>query len=215
MAQYCQQARDPENAAKWMAAALSAAPRDLKTRLAAGHLALDAGQLDEAQKHARAAGQIAPTSLEAKFFRGLIALFQEEYEAAELLFESGLKQSPHSFSFSNNLVLSLVEQKNEAKRNRALELAEANVRQRPRSPEAASTYGVVLYKLGRLYDAASALRKAASIAQSDLDTAYFTARVSVDRGRKAEARHLLETALKNPAPSRFRQSAEELLQQIK
>jgi tetratricopeptide (TPR) repeat protein len=215
LAQYYQQAGDRENATKWMAAAVSAAPQDLRTRLAAGHLALATGQLDEAQKQARAAVQIDPASLEAKFFRGLIALFQEEYEAAELLFEAGLKQSPRSFGFSNNLALSLVEQKGEAKRNRAVELAEANVRQFPKSAEAESTYGVVLYKLGRLDDAEAALGKASSIAESDLDTAYFTARVMVDRGRKAEAKKLLETALKNPAPCRFRQSAEELLRQLK
>ena len=76
-------------------------------------------------------------------------------------------------------------------------------------------FSAVLYRLGRLDDAEAAFRKAASIAESDLDTAYFTARLDVDRGRKTEARRLLETALKNRKPCRFRQSAEELLQKLK
>jgi len=45
----------------------------------------------------------------------------------------------------------------------------------PKSPEVASTYGLVLYRLGRLDDAEKALKVAAPIVGSDLDTAYVFA----------------------------------------
>ena len=172
--------------------------------------------MDEAQKHAIAAAQIDPKSTDAKFLRGLIALCQKDYTAGELFFESILQKSPNDFAASNNLALALVGQDDEAKSRRALEYAEANVQKLPKSSNAASTYGWVLYKLGRLDDAEKALRTAASLGKVSVDTAYFTARLEVDRGHKAEAKQLLESALKEAKGlSMFRQEAEELLEQLK
>ena len=83
------------------------------------------------------------------------------------------------------------------------------------SADAAVTYGWVLYKLGRLDDAEKALRGASSIVNSDVDAAYVAARVAIDRGRKAEAKKMLENTLKGTKPFVFRQDAEELLEQLK
>jgi thioredoxin-like negative regulator of GroEL len=69
--------------------------------------------------------------------------------------------------------------------------------------------------LGRLDDAERELQAAMPIASTDLDTAYTLAHVAVDRGRKDEARQLLETGLKNPQSSMFRQESEELLKELK
>jgi hypothetical protein len=82
-------------------------------------------------------------------------------------------------------------------------------------PELASTHGLVLYKLGRLDDAEYVLRTAAPIAAADIDTAYVLARVSADRGHKAEGRRMLETALKSTKTCMFRQEAEELLEELR
>ena len=168
-----------------------------------------------ASKHAKAAMQIAPKSSEARFFRGMIALLEKEYEAAEPYLEAAVKRSPGNFPYSNNLVLALIGQEDESKNRRALELAEANVKQYPKSADAAVTYGWVLYKLGRLDDAEKALRGASSIVHSDVDAAYVAARVAIDRGRKAEAKAMLESALKGAMPFVFRQDAEELLGELK
>ena len=117
MAQFCQRSGDVANAKKWMAAALAAAPKNLKTRLAVGQCALEMGLMDEAQKHAIAAMQIDPKSLEAEFFRGLVALCQKDYHTAESYFESALQAAPpgSAFPISNNLALALIEQEDEAK----------------------------------------------------------------------------------------------------
>ena len=81
-----------ENTNKWMAAALAAAPKDIRTRLAASQWALDRGKLDEATKQAVAAARIDPNSFDAKVLQGTIAVFERNYLAAELFFNSALQQ---------------------------------------------------------------------------------------------------------------------------
>jgi len=208
-------AGDLENAKKWITVAVAEDPRNLQTRLAAAQWALNTVQLDEARKHAIAATRISPKSAIAKELQGIIALFDKSFEAAEFFFEAILKRSPTNARVRNNLALALIEQEDESKRQRALEYAEANVEEYPAMAQFASTLGWVFYRLGRLDDAEKALRPAASIAESDLDTAYFIARVSVDRGRKAEARRLLEAAAGSASPAIFRKEAEELLKKLK
>jgi Tfp pilus assembly protein PilF len=215
LAQFYQRVGDLENVKKWMDAALKAAPKNLKTRLAAGYCALEMGRMDEAQKHAIAAMQIDQKSFEAKMLRGLITVCQRDYVAAELFFGSALQQSPDDFVASNNLALALIEQNDPAKTRRALEYAEVNARKYPKSASAASTYGWVLYRTGRLDEAEKALRTAAAAGPMSIDTAYYTARVLVDRDRKADARQLLENALKGTGLSMCRQEAEDLLEQLK
>jgi tetratricopeptide (TPR) repeat protein len=214
MAQFCQDSGDRENAEKWMKAALAAAPNDLHTRLAVGQVAFEMGQLKYAQKQAIAAMQIDPKSLEADFLRGMIALCQKDYQAAESYLESALSRSPKNISVTNDLALALVEQNDQRKRQRALELTEANMKRNPKSPVAASSYGMVLYRMGRLDDAEKALQVAAPIAVFDVDTAYVIALLSIDRGKRKEARKVLETALKCKSLSLFQREAEELLKQL-
>ena len=85
----------------------------------------------------------------------------------------------------------------------------------PKSPEVASTYGLVLYRLGRVEDAEKALKVAAPIVGTDLDTAFVFALMAADRGHKDEARQLLETGLKNVKAAMFRQDAKEMLEELK
>ncbi len=214
LAQFYEQAGDRDNAKKWMIYALQVAPKDLRTRLVATQWALETGQLKEAQQQAAAAMRLDPKSLEAKVLRGVIALFRKDYKAAETYFESAHLQSPGNFAASNNLALALVEQNSEAKRQRALEYAQSNARQYPNATEAGSTYGWVLYKLGRIEEAEQVLRQTAAKGNFSADTAYYMARVSADRGRKDDARRLLESALKTTRPFSQRQEAEALLKKL-
>jgi len=218
LAQYYARSGDQENARKWMVAALTAAPKDLKTRLVAAQWAWEAGYLEEAEKQAAAAMQLDAKSLDAMILRGIIALFRKDYKSAERYFEAAHLQSPKNFAATNNLALALAEQDDETKRRRALDYAEANVRQYPKSSEALSTYGWVLFKLGRAEDAEKALRLAVSGGTFSADTAYYLARVLVERGREADmkdARQLLESALASTGPFSQRQEAKTLLDHLK
>jgi tetratricopeptide (TPR) repeat protein len=212
---YYEQANDRANAKKWMAEALRLAPKDVRTHLMVGRWALNAGQLQEAKTQAAEALKIDPQSLDGLILSGVVAMFEKDYSTAERFFETAHVQSPRNFSAANNLALVLVDQKDEAKRRRALEYAKSNIQVNPRSAEAASTYGWVLYKLGRFDEAEKALNAAISGGTAAPDTAYYIACLAYDRGRESQAKEWLEIALKSNGPFANRQDAEELLAKLK
>jgi tetratricopeptide (TPR) repeat protein len=214
VARLCEQAGDRGNAKIYMALALAAAPKDPMTRLAAARWALETEQFDEAQRQVDAAMKLDEKSLEALILRGAIAAFQKDYRTAERYFDAARLQAPENFVASNNLALALVEQKDETKKRRALGYAEENVKRFPKSADAISTYGWVLYKSGRLDEADQALRAAMSGGMSSPDTAYYLARLDVDRNRADEAKMLLKGAMKTPGPFAMRQEAKLLLEQL-
>ena len=212
-----------KKAQEWFVAGLTAAPRDLNTRLMAAQWAWETNQLDEAKKQAAAALQLDAKSLRAKQLSGLIALFQKDYKAAELYFESAVLQEPKNSGASNNLALALIEQKDEAKRDRALQYAEANVQKNSKWAEGYSTYGWVLYKLGRLDDAEKALQQSISASGGSVgpETEYYLARILADVGKRdndpkrlTDAKRLLEEAVKTTSPFAQKSDANELLQEL-
>ncbi len=217
LAQYYEQAGDRTNATRFMVEALKVNPRDLKTRLVAAQWSWETDQLKQAAEQADAALQLDPNSIEALILRGIVALFQKDAKKAEECFQQAHLLSPANFAASNNLALALAEQDDEAKKRRALEYAQVNYRlnPNPRPAEAASTLGWVLYRLGRLDEAEAALAQAARAGNLSADTAYYIARVQVDRGQKDQARQLLEQALKTTRPFLLRKEAETLLESLK
>ena len=215
MARLYQQADQPAKAAESLAAALRAGPNEIKTRLAAAQLDIEAGQYAEAQKQADAALKLNRDSLEGKHLKALSLLFQRDYAGAQEVADAAVKQAPASFTVSNNLAVILAEQNDQAKRLRALEYAQANLRQYPRQAEVYSTLGWVLFRLGRIDEAERALRMATSNGSISPDTGYFLARIAADQGRVAEARQLLQSALAGKAPFLLRKEAEELLEKVK
>jgi tetratricopeptide (TPR) repeat protein len=215
LARMCEQAGDREDAKKYMAAALTAAPKDFRTRAAAAQWAFEIGQFDEAKTQAEAASKLDDKALDGKVLRGIIAYFQKDYPTAERCFEDAHLQAPDNFMVSNDLALALVEQPDKSKKSLALSYAESNARQNPKSAEAASTYGWVLFKLGQTEEADRVLRAVAGSGPMQPDTAYYLAVVDVERKREIEAKSLLEVALKSTGPFANRQEAKALLEQLK
>jgi len=215
LATFYEQYGDPKNAKKWMGYAIKAAPQDLRTVLVAAQWALQTGQIEEALTHTTNALKLKPSSVEAQLLRGVVALFQKDFQSAETYFESAHLQTPTSFAAQNNLALALCEQSDETKKRRALEYATSLARQFPRAPEAAATYGWVLFKAGQAGPAEQALRQAASAGNISAETAYYLAEVLAARNMKEDAKRLLQAALKNPRPFYKRQEAESLLEKVK
>jgi len=218
VAQFYWKTGEQDKAKKWMFTALTAKPRDLKTRLLAAQWAWETGQLTEAEKQASAALQLDPQSLEGLILRGLIARYQKNYKAAAEYCQKAVLLKPNLFAPTNNLALALVEQNSEDKKQRALEYAETNAQKYQKTnqaSEAYSTYGWVLYKLDRLDDAEKALRASISGGQFSLDTAYYLGRVLAKRGRDKDAIQFLESALKTPGPFAYREDAKRLLEELK
>lgn len=214
LARFYHEFGDQKNAQIWIDAAIKVAPKDVRTRLVAAQWYLETNRLEKASVEAQEATQLDPKSLEAKLFRGVVALFLKDYQSAETYFAQAHLQSPGNFAASNNLALALIEQDDDQKRRRALEYATANARQNPRATEALSTYGWVQYKLGNVDEADRVLQGAAGTGTLSPDTAYYLAVVSAEKGRKEQAVQLLNAALNTTQPFSQRQEAQVLLDQL-
>lgn len=201
-------------AKEWMIAALNANPKDIKTRLLVAQWAWENNELGEAKKQAEAARKLDPKSVDALFLSSLIALFQKDYEAAEAFAQSGVLLQPKDFRLTNILALALIAQKGDDKKQRAFDYAEANAQKYQKSAEALSTYGWILYKIGRIDEAARVLQTAASGGAMSADVAYYLARVYNRTNHEKEAKQLLETALKSTAPFENRDEAKALLEEL-
>jgi tetratricopeptide (TPR) repeat protein len=216
LADWCQSIGDRENASKWMTAALAAAPKDAKTHIAAAKLAFNNEQYDEMLKQGTKALEIQPGNIDGVVVVGLVSLFRKDYKTAETYFDwANRKRNSKVFSISNDLALALAEQKDEAKRDRALQIASENARIYPNNANAAATLGWVYYKKAMLADAEKYLRKAIQLGKYDTDTFYQFARVRHERGYDAEAKQALELAVNIPGPSAYRQDAKALLETLK
>lgn len=193
LAQLYQQSGDIQNAHKWMAAAINANPRDARVRVAAAQWSYEVGRLEEAETQAKAAVQLDPDSFGANLYRGLIATARKDYPTAEQFLQKAHLRSPANMTAITSLALALAEQQSPAKRRLALDYAQVASRLYPDESEAAAALGRVLYRLGRLDEAESALRRAVSVLRPTPQTLYFYARLLADRGRPEEARKLLQT----------------------
>jgi tetratricopeptide (TPR) repeat protein len=219
LADLYEQAKDRPNAAKSIGYAVQKNPKDLSVQLQAAKWAMVTNQLSEAQKYADKALQIDPKSLEAKILRGEIARFTGDMKTAETNLEQAVTQAPANIEASNQLALVLVEQDDKDKKDRALQIAELNLRATTQgdraNPEILATYAWVLYKLGRTNEAEQILSKVMGGGQISPDTAYYVGKMLQDRGKTSDAIKILESAVGSPNPFAQRQASTELLAQLR
>ena len=169
---------------------------------------LEQGRAGEAQAHLEAAAKLDPKSKDVKRLLGLAARERKDYGRAEEILQALFLESPGDAWVRNQLALVLAEQADDAKRRRALELAELSVRQDPKAADALATLGVVYYRLKRLDDAEKVLQAVFNSGKGNSDTAYFLALVKSERGELNSAPALLKTALAAPGLFIFRKDAQ-------
>jgi tetratricopeptide (TPR) repeat protein len=139
-------------------------------------------------------------------------------------FEAMNQEAPDDFVASNYLALLLAESTDTATSNKAVRLAELNVRLNPKSPEAVSTLGWVYHKAGRTNEAMQvygALMQAVQQGQGQInaDTAYYMARVIIDSPGDSTQKvgaviRLLEQALGSTGPFKHRPEATTWYEQL-
>ncbi len=196
LAELYEQAKDRTNAAKSIDYAVQKNPKDLKVQLLAARWALNTNQLNEAQRYADKALQIDPKSLDAKVLRAGIARMTGDLKTAESYLEQASTQAPANPEVRNQLALVLVEQDDKEKKDRALDIAQLNLRATSQgdrvNPEIAATYAWVLYKLGRIDEAEKILAQVLGAGNISPDTAYYAGKILQDRGKTDNAIHILE-----------------------
>jgi tetratricopeptide (TPR) repeat protein len=219
LAGFYEQYPDHPNAVIWYDKALQAAPDDLPTHRMVAIWALETGDIPKAKAQAIACLKLDPSSLEAMLLRGVVALYEEDFNGAEDWFQQAHLKSPGNFAATNNLALALCEEVDPVtkkpdplKLERALGYANTNYQANPRSADACSTLGWVLFKKNDLDQATMALRQAAQAAGGNLsaDTAYYLASVLYARLNKDDAKKILEQIIRNERPFSKRKAAKDL-----
>ncbi|MBX7167404.1 MAG: tetratricopeptide repeat protein [Pirellulales bacterium] len=209
------------NAAKadeWRQFAAKRSPNDPKTHVAIAQWLWQTGKpehLENAATHAFRALQLAPDMLEAKIILGTVLRYRREFAKAEEPLQSAVTQSPGSFAAANQLALALCEQGDEAKRKKAIELAQLNANRvdarDPRRGEAMATLAWTHYRNGQTEQAYRFIRQAYDVRQVSSDTAYYLAVIESTRGNKDRSRQLLKDALAAAGPFAYRDDATKLL----
>jgi tetratricopeptide (TPR) repeat protein len=219
MARLYDDAKKRDTAKKLIEAAIKEAPKDPAVLLAAAQWYLGQNDLDRAKSIADDALKIDAKSLEGRVVRGAIARVARDYAAAEKFFYDAHVQSPGNFPASNSLALVLIESDDKESRQRALEMAEANVAMhRENSPQqvnALTTLAWVYYKLGRREDAEKILAQITQNNALTTDGAYYVAKLLSDRGEKDRAQKILEEVLANEPMFATRPDAVDLLAKLK
>jgi tetratricopeptide (TPR) repeat protein len=179
--------------------AIKASPDDAGVQLAAAQWYLGQNDLEKARAGAETALKIDARSLDGKIVRGAIARIARDYKTAEQYFNEAHVQSPGNFAASNSLALVLIESDDKDARQRAMEMAEANVAMhRENSPQqvnALTTLAWIYYKMGRREDAERILEQISRSNALTSDGAYYVAKLLADRGDKDRARTILEQVL--------------------
>jgi tetratricopeptide (TPR) repeat protein len=238
MAQYYEQYEGPNsntgNAENWFKAAVQKAPDDLPTRQVVAVWALERGKVAFAKEQAEAALRVEaadallPPAVRkysgsnlGHVLRGLAALWEKDWPEAEKDFQKVVDDSPAEatdFIARNNLALALVEQDDQAKKQRALEYAEANVRDHKHDADAFSTLAWVRFRRNEFDDAQAAIEqslKANGGGVNNADTATYQAHILHQQGKKQEASNILNRILISDRPFSMRPEAKKLYEKLR
>jgi len=206
---------------EWFEYALKSDPKSHKAHISYAVWLFDMNYLDKSffplsEEELKEANKLDPKAYDNRVLRGLMDRWTNNHEGAEQAFESVWKEKPDDFYAQNQLVLSLVEQKgNPAKMQRAMQLAEDNVRKHgQRVPEASATYGWVMFKNNRLDEAERALQVSFQSGQFNADALYYLSQVYRYRGKLTEAADALKMATSQPGRFMYRKEATIDLEQL-
>ncbi|MFW6125151.1 MAG: tetratricopeptide repeat protein [Pirellulales bacterium] len=205
---------DLDKANEWMEYAVRTNPDDARVHLGYATWLLRRDRPEDAKSHAQAAKRLDAENREVKLLLGVIARYLKNYDEAEKIFQEVHQDEPGDFRVSNLLALVLAEQDDPQKRNRALQLAEVNARQYPRSAEALATLGWVHYRLNQAEQAEKYLQAAMTGRSVSSETAYYMAHLLADRGQLEDAKQLLDSAVESSGVFIYRRDAKEWLDRI-
>jgi tetratricopeptide (TPR) repeat protein len=186
---------DSAKAEQWFKDALKDKPKDARCYIGYGSVLLLQAKFEEARRIAEEGLKLNPASAELRFEAALAARALHDFQAAEKYLTELTAQSPSAAKYTNQLALVLAETSEEAKQQRALELATVNSRLLPNDPDAVATLGVVQYRLGRIEDAERSMQSLVNAGKVTADAAYYYALLLSEKGKKEEARKLAQSAL--------------------
>lgn len=216
LAQFYAQKGDFDRSREWITKAVKLAPKNPTVLRAYALWLVEQGKPREALNYANASANHGADETQIMIIRGLIARYLKEYSRAEQYFANVHRESPANIHVANQLVLVLIEQDNNDKRLRALQLAQMAMKVHPKSPETSATLAWVYYRLGRMDDAERLARRAVSAGTATTESSYHLAVILLNRGRRDDAKALLTAIATSPLKGgAFRSEVSQLLEELK
>ncbi len=197
--------------------AIAANPTDPATLTAYAQWLIKTGAVDKADAVLADARKANPGNLNLLILSGVAARMQKKMKPAEDYFVEALGIAPANADVINQLALLLIEQGDQAKRDRALQFASMSAQLNSQSADAQITLAWVLYQLARTGDAEAALRSGLQLGSLSPDSSYLVAKILVEQNRAETAKQILKSALDNESPGIFvyRKDAQALLDSLK
>lgn len=135
---------------------------------------------------------------EVMLMRGLAARYLDDLELAEKVFSAAHQANPQDIEVADQLALVLIESSDEAKRGRAMQLAERNLRQLPQAEVTLATAAWIQLKLGDVEVADRILGQLAARGNLSPQTAFYISELMEKAGQAEESRQLLKMAVESP-----------------
>jgi Tfp pilus assembly protein PilF len=200
---------DLEAAETYLKQAAAAQPGDGRVRRAYAAWLLDRGRPEEAKKEADAAAKASPDDDDVRLVAALVALRLGQHAESESALRALHEKAPGNFLISDRWARALAAQDDPAKRQRAQQIAEMNLRLYPNNAQAIATGAAVARALGNLDRAEALLRSAVGGGQASSEIAYELARLVAERrgARAPEVANLVQVALDASGPFPHREEA--------
>lgn len=159
--------------------------------------------------------QWEPEKWEANFLLGLIHQEQKNYPMAEKLFSEMHQKNPSSFGASNQLILTLIEQSEPIKKQKALELASINAQLYPDNVNAVATLGWVYFRLEQIEEAKRIFEMIVNSKKFTPEIAYYLANISFHLKQFQDVYTWLELANTSTTHFIYRKDVANWLQRLK
>ena len=158
-----------------------------------------------------------PGNLNLLILSGVTARMLKKMKPAEDYFVEAHGIAPGNSEVINQLALLLIEQADQAKRERALQFASMSAQLNTQSADAQITLAWILYQLARNADAEQALRSGMQLGNPSPDSSYLVAKILAEQNRGDTAKQLLTSALENESSGIFiyKKEAQTLLDSLK
>lgn len=208
-----------EESEKMMQEALKKGADDAVTRMAIAEWALTAGKVSMAKENAAAVLKLNADATRAEILTGKVKRYEGDDAGAEAIFRKAYNAAPASFVASNELVLALLAQDDEAKHKQALQYAQVNATRykdirTALGREAAASFAYGLHKIGQDASAEKVIQQVITGGEVSPQIGYFAAMIYKNRGRLDVAQELLQKSLSSYMSFPEQESAKKLLEAL-
>ncbi len=204
---------DKAKATQWMNFAADQAGEDNALKLGVARWHWGQGNVSDAKKYVNAVLEADPHLVDAKYLRGIVAFYHQDYDNAKRQFESLLLQQQNHLGANLHLALALLEQNTESSRRAAVNLAQRLQRAAANNASVVATLGWIYYRTGK-HETAERLFKALGSRNLSIEAAYYIAKIQADRGKNEEAKKLLKFVTESKQPFIYTKAAQALFNRL-